>query len=124
VTLGPELMTFGSLHPPNILPASGLRSSAPRVLIQPAVQVTLHLLVNEAPPEAVPPLKALLPLPLDLVVTGLDQAVQGCCARIPRPVHATRRALCGQGKLLPCRSVEGSLQDRLHPRDCQCHDAA
>ena len=114
VTLGPELMTFGSLHPPNILPASVIRSSEPRVLEQRAVQVAPHLLVEVPAPEAVPRLEALLPLPLDLVVAAVDQAVQGGGAWIPGPVDPGRSALCGHGSPI-ARSVEGSAQDGARP---------
>jgi len=56
---------------------SAVRAPHPReaVLEKPAVQVPPNLLVDEAAPEAVPPLEALLPLPLHLVVQRIEQAV-------------------------------------------------
>ena len=49
----------------------------PTSLEKAAVLVLPHLLVDQAAPVAVPPLEALLPLPLDLVEVGLDKSVQG-----------------------------------------------
>jgi len=72
-----------------------------------AVQVAAHLLVDEGAPEAVATLEALLPLPLDLVVVSLDEAVQGCGARVSSAVDARRKALCGQEKPRAFRSVDG-----------------
>jgi hypothetical protein len=52
----------------------------------------------------VPALEALLPLPPHLVVQRIEKAVQGCPARVPRPVQATR--LCGQDDA-PCLPQRG-----------------
>ena len=68
------LVTVGTLHP------------GEAVLEKPAVHVPPHLFVDKAPPETVPALEALLPLPLDLVEVGFDETIQRCRARIPRPV--------------------------------------
>ena len=84
--------------------AVGTPHAGEAVLKQPAVQIPLHLLVDEAPPEPVPALEALLPLPPHLVVQRLEKAVQGCRARVPRPVQATR--LCGQDDA-PCLPQRG-----------------
>ena len=85
---------------------SAIRAADPHeaVLIETAVEVPSDLLVDEAPPEPVPPLEALLPLALHLVVQRIEEAVQGCRARVPRPVQATR--LCGQDDA-PCLPQRG-----------------
>ncbi len=74
------------------------------VLIKAAIQVPPHLLVDKTPPETVPAFEALLPLPPHLVVQRIEKAVQGCRARVPRPVQATR--LCGQDDA-PCLPQRG-----------------
>jgi hypothetical protein len=56
----------------------------------------------------VPALEALLPLPPHLVVQRIEKAVQGCPARVPRPVQATR--LCGQDDA-PCLPQRGGTSE-------------
>ena len=70
-----------------------------------------HLLVDQAGPETVPSLEALLPLPLDLVEVGLDKPIQGCRSRIPDPipgrtgfVHSDARRLLQRKRVSPACS--------------------
>lgn len=71
------------------------------VLEQAAVQVAPNLLVDEPTPVPILPLESLLPLRLNLVEMGLEEAVQGCGPRRSRPVQAPGRAtLCRQGRAL------------------------
>ena len=78
------------------------------ILEKPAVQVPPHLPVDEAAPEAKPPLEALLPLPPHLLEQRIEKAVQGCRARVPRPVKASR--LCGQDDA-PCLPQRGRTSE-------------
>jgi len=70
------------------------------VLEQAAVQVAPNLLVDEPTPVPILPLESLLPLRLNLVEMGLEEAVQGCGPRRPRPVQTGRGTLCRQGRAL------------------------
>ena len=59
---------------PVLLVTVGILDPGEAVLEQAAIQVPSHLLVDEAPPETVPALEALLPLPPHLVVQRLEKA--------------------------------------------------
>ena len=74
------------------------------VLIEAAVQVSLHLLVDKPPPETVLSREALLSPPPHLVVQRLEKAAEGCRARVPRPIQVSR--LCGQDDA-PCLLQRG-----------------
>ena len=63
------------------------------------VEVAHDHAVDEAAPVAVPGLEALLPLSLDLLAMGLDEAVERGLLGPARPVEAGSGALCGQGSL-------------------------
>jgi len=58
-------VTVGTLHP------------GEAVLEKPAVQVPPHLFVDKTPPETVPALEALLPLPSHLLEQRLDKSSAG-----------------------------------------------
>jgi len=103
------LVTVGTLHP------------GEAVLIKAAVQVPPHLIVDETPPEPVPPFEALLPLPPHLVVMRLDETIQRCRARIPRPNQATR--LCGQDDA-PCLPQLGRTSPACPHFDQQARNLA
>ncbi len=76
-----------------LLSAFGTPDPGEAVLEQTAVEVAQNLLVDEAPPEPVPALEALLPLPPDLLEVRFEEAIQGCRAGIPRAVDG-RTACC------------------------------
>ena len=80
------------------------------VLEQTTVRVPPHLFVHEAPPETVAPLEALRPLPLDLLVVGLDEPVQRRRLGAARAVAATAPlgvvAWTGEAR---CHQVEGGV---------------
>ena len=67
----------------------GAADARKAILKEPAVLVPAHLLVEEAPPGAVAPLEALLPLRLHLLVVGLDEPVQWRRPGVTRPVACT-----------------------------------
>jgi hypothetical protein len=53
------------------------------------IEVACHHLVREPPPEAVPPLEPLLPLPLDAFVERVEKAPKRRLPGVPRPIDAT-----------------------------------
>ena len=59
------------------------------------VEVAHDHAVDESAPVAAPLLEALLPLGLDLLVVGLDEAVERGLLGPARPVEAGSGALCG-----------------------------
>lgn len=61
----------------------GAPNAGEAVLEEPAFGVTQNLLVDEAPPEAMPPLVPLLPPPPHLVEENVERATQGSRPGVP-----------------------------------------
>jgi hypothetical protein len=66
-------------------------------LEEPTVQIPIDNIIDKPAPEPVDPLVTLLPQTLDLLVVGLDKAIQGGGSGISGTVQAGSTALCRQG---------------------------
>jgi hypothetical protein len=66
-------------------------------LEEPTFQIPIDNIIDKPAPETVAPLVTLLPQTLDLLVVGLDKAIQGGGSGISDTVQAGGTALCRQG---------------------------
>jgi len=89
-----------------LLRALGTPNPREAVLEEAAVEVPLHLLVDEASPEPAPALEALLPLPPHLVEVRLKEPVEGRRRGIRDPLadraalsHGDARRLLQRGRI-------------------------